>query len=73
MSAQSNYMARLSPKMYFYMGVLYEKFFIRKNPNFELCVGYFSSINILFTSNSFFIRTWPNKNIKALKLQKIRT
>ena len=21
----------------------------------------------------FFIRTWPNKNIKALKLEKIRT
>ena len=33
MSAQSNYMTRLSPKNYFYMGVL----FIRKNPNFEMC------------------------------------
>ena len=56
MSAQSNYMTRNSPKMYFYMGVLYEKFFIRKNPNFEMCVGYFSSINVLLISNSNFYK-----------------
>ena len=43
MSVQSNNMARLSPQMYFYMIILYEKFFIRKKLILK-CVCYFTCI-----------------------------